>query len=257
MTSVKPQEYVSVEEVFALLDQQIESVPVDNNRFYDSFRARDLNKDELQFFADQYFYYIRTFPQILAGLSHRVESEAVRVELAKTIVSELGDGLPGKKHFELFQKVMRAVGIEVSDIHEVKHIPESEALVQGLRQIFLKDPPIVAIGGHYTIEKVGLGMIHNLYEAFRRYPTITVEDMEYFYLHLFIEADHVAWISEAVKQHIDDPSSRQQLEEGALRVAKLLADFWEGLYQNIFVKSVPLPQPQLVANTPVAVNANQ
>jgi pyrroloquinoline-quinone synthase len=143
---------------------------------------------------------------------------------------------------------MRAVGIEVSDYREVKHIPESEALVQGLRQIFLKDPPIVAIGGHYTIEKVGLGMIHNLYEAFRRYPSITVEDMEYFYLHLFIEQDHVAWISEAVKQHVDDPESRAQLEEGALRVAKLLADFWEGLYQNIFVKSVPLPQPQLLSN---------
>jgi pyrroloquinoline-quinone synthase len=248
MTSAKPQEYVSVEEVFARLDQLIESVPVDKNRFYDSFRARDLTKDELQFFADQYFYYIRTFPQILAGLSHRVESETVRVELAKTIVSELGEGLQGKKHFELFQKVMRAVGVEVSDIHMIKHIPESEALVQGLREIFLKEPPIVAIGGHYTIEKVGLGMIHNLYEAFRRYPTITVEDMEYFYLHLFLEADHVAWISEAVKQHIDDPSSRRQLEEGALRVAKLLADFWEGLYQNIFVESVQLPQPQFVSN---------
>jgi hypothetical protein len=34
------------------------------------------------------------------------------------------------------------------------------------------------------------------------------------------------------------------LEDGCLRVAKLLADFWEGLYQNIFVKGVNQPQPQ-------------
>jgi pyrroloquinoline-quinone synthase len=248
MTSVKTQEYVSVDEVFGRLDDLINSLPVENNNFYKAFRENDLSKDELQFFADQYFYYIRTFPQILAGLSHRVESEAVRVELAKTIVSELGEGLPGKKHFELFQNVMRTLGIEVSDYRKVKHIPESEALVDGLRQIFLKDPPIVAIGGHYTIEKVGLGMIHNLYEGFRRYPDMTVESMEYFYLHLFLEADHVAWISEAVKQHIDNAEARQQLEEGALRVAKLLADFWEGLYQNMFVSSVPRPQPQLLSN---------
>lgn len=84
-------------------------------------------------------------------------------------------------------------------------------------------------------------MIHNLYEGFRRYPEIGVEEMEYFYLHLFLEADHVRWISEAVRQPAGDPTAIAELEEGALRVAKLLADFWEGLYQNIFVKTVTRP----------------
>lgn len=246
MTTQMTRETRSVEEIFARLDELIGTVPVDDNRFYENFRSRDLTRDELQFFADQYFYYIRTFPQILAGLSHRVDSEAVRVELAKTIVSELGEGTPGKKHFELFQNVIGALGIKVRDDLAVPHNAESEALVDGLRQIFLRDSTIVAVGGHYTIEKVGLGMIHNLYEGFRRYPQITVENMEYFYLHLFLEADHVAWISEAVRQHTSDPKAVAELEEGAFRVAKLLADFWEGLYQNIFVKGIPRSQPQAV-----------
>jgi len=241
-TVLKPQTDSHTEAIFQRLDELIAGVPVDENQFYDSFRARNLSKAELQFFADQYFYYIRTFPQILAGLSHRVDDEAVRVELAKTIVSELGEGLPGKKHFELFQKVVRPLGIQFPDYHEVDHIPESEALVDGLRQIFLRDSPVTAVGGHYTIEKVGLGMIHNLYEGFRRYPEITVEDMEYFHLHLYLEADHVDWIMEAVRQYADDPANHPALEDGAARVAKLLADFWEGLYQNIFVKGIPQPQ---------------
>jgi len=244
-TEMKP-EARSVEEIFARLDELIATVPVDDNRFYENFRKRDLTRDELQCFADQYFYYIRTFPQILAGLSHRVDSEAVRVELAKTIVSELGEGVPGKKHFELFQNVIGAVSIKVRDDLATKHIPEAEALVDGLRQLFLRDSPIAAVGGDYTIEKVGLGMIHNLYEGFRRYPEINVESMEYFYLHLFLEADHVSWISEAVRQQAGDPTAIAELEEGALRVAKLLADFWEGLYQNIFVKTVAQPQPQVI-----------
>ena len=246
MTTQMQRETRSVEEIFARLDELISTVPVDDNRFYEHFRARDLTREELQFFADQYFYYIRTFPQILAGLSHRVDSEAVRVELAKTIVSELGEGQPGKKHFELFQNVIGALGIKVRDDLNVYHMPEAEALVDGLRQLFLHDSPIAAVGGHYTIEKVGLGMIHNLYEAFRRYPQISIENMEYFYLHLYIECDHVAWISEAVKQHAGDPNAIGDLEDGCLRVAKLLANFWEGLYQNIFVKGVNQSQPQAV-----------
>ena len=241
-TVLKQQTEPHTEEIFPRLNELIDNVPVDENRFYESFRGRNLSKAELQFLADQYFYYIRTFPQILAGLSHRVDSEAVRVELAKTIVSELGEGHPGKKHFELFQKVMKPLGVQFPDYRTVEHIPEAESLVAGLRQIFLKDSPVTAVGGHYTIEKVGLGMIHNLYEGFRRYPEITVEDMEYFHLHLYLEADHVDWIMEAVRQYADDPANHPELEDGAARVAKLLADFWEGLYQNIFVKGIMQPR---------------
>jgi pyrroloquinoline-quinone synthase len=236
-----------IDRVFERLDTLIDSVPVHKNRFYDAFVGRDCTRAELQFIADQYYYYIRTFPQILAGLSHRVDSEEVRLRLAKTVVSELGECQPGKMHFQLFEKVMGAVDIEMAPIDTVKHIPEAEALVDGLRDLFLKRSTIAAIGGHYTIERTGLGMIKHLYEGMRRYPSVSVEAMEYFYLHLFLEADHVNWIKDAVRQHAGDPNTIPDLESGALEVAKLLANFWEGLYQNVFARPLAHARTQLSA----------
>lgn len=201
---------------------------INDNRFFRLFQTTPLGKDELSTAFQQYYYYIRTFPQILAGLSHRVDSEEVRLELAKTVVSELGQG-EGPAHFQMFESLMRSVGIDLADHRTVDHIPEAEALVDGLREMFLEGPTDRAVGGHYTIEETGLPMIKALYEGFRQQEGVTTESLGYFYLHLFLEADHVSWISDAVRHVAADPARARDLEEGAAEVAELLSQFWEGL----------------------------
>lgn len=210
---------------------EIDALNLNNNVFFAAFRQGGFTHEQMVFICQQYYYYIRTFPQILAGLSHRVEAEKVRSQLARTVVSELGEnhGLP---HFQLFEKVMKAAGISIADYRQAHYIPETVALVDGLRRIFLIESPIAAVGGHYTIEEGGLPMIEHLYEGFRHYPGWDVHSMEYFYLHLFLEAAHVSWIEDAVAVAAEDPRNRSELVAGGVAVARLLNDFWLGLYRE-------------------------
>jgi pyrroloquinoline-quinone synthase len=222
-----------VEAFFARLDERIKQTDAIDNAFYRRFRSGGLSKEQLQLFADNYYLYIRTFPQILAGLSHRVDDESIRVELAKTIVSELGDGEAGKAHFLLFERAIGALGVTPHQIDEVDHLPEATALVEGIRQMFLRDDPAVALGAHYTIEFTGLPMITSLYEGFRTYPGSTTESMEYFYLHLLVESEHVEWITAGVRPNLGVPEREQAVEHGALHMAELLGNFWGGLDRAI------------------------
>lgn len=210
------------------LKEIVRTSGVNDNRFFSTFSSVELEPEELARAFQQYYYYIRTFPQILAGLSHRVDSEEVRLELAKTVVSELGEG-HGPAHFRMFEEVMTSVGITLADYRTVTHIPEADALVDGLRAIFLQGPTSRAVGGHYTIEETGLPMIKALYEGFRNYEGVTTESLGYFYLHLFLEADHVNWIGQAVRHLSTDPDAVSEIEAGAAQVAGLLSDFWEGV----------------------------
>jgi pyrroloquinoline quinone (PQQ) biosynthesis protein C len=225
------------EDVRTLIDREIERLQLNDNAFYRSFRRRPLSLEDLTFVCQQYYYYIRTFPQILAGLSHRVESEAVRVQLARTVVSELGDG-HGLAHFQLFEKAIAAVGVTLEPYTEVDYIDEAAGLVAGLRRIFLDESPVAAVGGHYTIEETGFPMLDSLYEGFRLYPGGTARSMEYFHLHLFLESDHVSWISTAVAAFAEDPRNRPDLVRGGIEVAGLLARFWEGLERHTYGRSV-------------------
>jgi pyrroloquinoline-quinone synthase len=206
----------------------IEESGVNRNAFYNTFKSRRLDRATLKNVFQQYYYYIRTFPRILAGTSHNVESELVRMKLARTVVSELGDNV-GQPHFIMFERVLQAVGVTLDDWKTTTHIPEAVELVEGLRRLFLKMPTNYAIGAHYVIEDIGMPMITALYEGFRPYPGWTVEDYGYFYLHMLVETEHVEWIREALIEAASDAAARAQIEEGARQVIALLNQFWDGL----------------------------
>jgi pyrroloquinoline-quinone synthase len=220
------------DQFFAALDADIAASRAVNNRFFAAFRDGRFTVDDIRFFTDQYYLYIRTFPQILAGLAHRVDDEGIRRELAKTIVSELG-GSAGEVHFRLFERAIGPLGITATPIDEAEHIEAAVALVDGIKELFYNDTVEAALGGHYTIEQSGLPMISSFYEGFRRFPESTYESMEYFYLHLLVEHDHVVWIRGAVQRALGDDTTRADIRRGALRIADLLGDFWDALASRV------------------------
>jgi pyrroloquinoline-quinone synthase len=202
---------------------------INQNEFYRTFRSKRIPPPALKAAFQNYYYYIRTFPKILAGLSARVDNETIRMKLARTVVSELGDNGEGKAHFVMFEDVLAAVGVQLDDWETAQHIPEAEALVEGLRSLFLVKPCNYALGAHYVIEEFGFPMIVALYEGFRQYDNWTHESFAYFYLHLLIEANHVDWIGDAVLEAADSERSSREIEQGAGEVLALLARFWSGL----------------------------
>lgn len=229
----------TLDEFFSELNAEIKSTKCVENEFFRTFRSGDISVEDVKMFSDQYYLYIRTFPQILAGLCARVEEEGVRRELAKTIVSELGGGGEGgQEHFKMYEQAVAALGITIADVGEADYMPEAVALVDGIRKLFLEDTVEAAVGGHYTIELSGLPMIKSLYEGFRVFKDSTVESLEYFYLHLLIEREHVEWIHAAVEQ-VANPNARGDIRRGALTIAELLGDFWDALQRRLTFQPIP------------------
>lgn len=220
---------IAASDLIRKIKQAVVDSGINDNAFYQNFRTGKLPLSGVTPVFQQYFYYIRTFPQILAGLSHRVDNETIRLKLARIVVSELGDNV-GDPHFVMFEKVLASIGVKLDDYRSVSYIPEAERLVDGLRDLFLVDKPTCyALGAHYVIEEFGFPMIVALYEGFRLYPGWKHEDFGYFYLHMLVEQDHVEWIQDAVIATASDPESRKQVEDGASQVLALLNQFWSGL----------------------------
>jgi pyrroloquinoline-quinone synthase len=215
-------------EVVKEIKKMIAESGLNDNAFYRTFKSRHLDPATLKNVFQQYYYYIRTFPRILAGTSHNVESEFIRMKLARTVVSELGDNI-GDPHFIMFERVLKSVGITLDDWRTTDHIPEAVELVDGLRQLFLRMPTNYAIGAHYVIEEIGMPMIIALYEGFRPYNGWVHDDFGYFYLHMLVETEHVEWIQAALIEAATDSKAVDEIEEGARRCIALLTNFWNGL----------------------------
>jgi pyrroloquinoline-quinone synthase len=215
-------------EVIARIKQMIDDSGINENAFYQTLRKEPLPKDVLKEVFQQYYYYIRTFPQILAGLAARVDDEFIRLKSARTVVSELGDG-HGDAHYVMFEKALAGIGVELDDYRTVKHAPEAEQLVANLRRLFLDESSNYSVGAHYVIEEFGFPMIVNLYEGFRLYDGWEHEDYNYFYLHILIEANHVDWVQDALLAAAKEETAREELIQGAAQVLEALTTFWDGL----------------------------
>ncbi|GAB3667692.1 hypothetical protein GCM10027589_33710 [Actinocorallia lasiicapitis] len=213
-----------VEQIKAMIEES----GINHNDFYRTFQKEPLPLDVVKEIFQQYYLYIRTFPQILSGLAPRVDDELIRLKISRTVVSELGDG-HGEPHFKMFEASLKGIGVELDDYRTVQHAPEAEALVSSLRRLFLEEPPNYAIGAHYVIEEFGFPMIVNLYEGFRNYSGWEHEDYNYFYLHILIESNHVDWIQDALLAAATDTAAREELVKGAAEVLDALNAFWRGL----------------------------
>jgi pyrroloquinoline-quinone synthase len=210
------------------IKRMIEASGINENAFYKTFREKPLPLEVVKEVFQQYYLYIRTFPQILSGLAPRVDDELIRLKICRTVVSELGDG-EGEPHFQMFENSLKGIGVKLDDYRTAEHAPEVEQLVANLRRLFLKDSPNCAIGAHYVIEEFGFPMIVNLYEGFRLYDGWDHEAYSYFYLHILIECNHVDWIQDALLAAARDKSAREEIIKGAAEVLDSLNAFWTGL----------------------------
>lgn len=213
-----------VEEIRAM----IEISGINENSFYKTFQQEELPLETVKHIFQQYYYYIRTFPKILSGLAPRVDDELIRLKICRTVVSELGDG-KGDAHYIMFENALAGIGIKLDDYREANYIPETEALVNDLKRLFLQEEPSYALGAHYVIEEFGFPMIANLYEGFRLYKGWRHEDYNYFYLHILIECNHVDWIQDAMLAAAKDDEMKREIIEGARQVLVSLNNFWQGL----------------------------
>ena len=74
--------------------QELTSHEVNTNVFFVNFRDRVLTTTQLHIFLRQYHYFCHRFVKVLEGLLYHtpLEELEMRVELTKTLYSELGSG---------------------------------------------------------------------------------------------------------------------------------------------------------------------
>src|SRR2546422_42649 len=94
------------------LVQELKDHPVNTNVFFQAFKDQHLGRRQLQTFLRQYHYFCKHFVKVLEGLLYKTPVGALemRVELAKTLHSELGNGCAEQAHSRLLERFAAAVG---------------------------------------------------------------------------------------------------------------------------------------------------
>lgn len=215
------------ETVFDNLDNLIMGHSACNNDFFYSISKKKMNPNQVRAFAPDYFFWVKSFPGILAGLIYNINDTETQFYLSQILFSELGSGFKDKMHFKLLADTFKAVGLSDIQINTGPQYQETKDLVNGMHGLYSNKDFLLAMGAQYALEKQAFPMIENLYKGFKNFTNLSKEDFEYFELHLTEEPEHLKFMQDGIVRLAVNRDDIERTLTGASKCLDLIANFWE------------------------------
>ncbi len=218
------------------LIRELENHPVNSNPFFLAFRDRVLSPMRLQAWLRQYHYFCKHFVKVLEGLLYRtpVEELEMRIELIKTLHSELGNGRSDQAHIRLLERFAEALDLTAADLDRTVPIREVETYLSVLHRLFVDSDYLTALGSELAVEVTAGAEFRYFYPGLKRYGTFSARDLVFFELHLEIEDFHSAWLADAVRKTARSQADLDRVAAGARTTADAWQAFWQGMYREVF-----------------------
>ena len=222
-----------------------QSVAVDN-LFFTKWLANPLSIEELAIFVRNYWEWTFCFPESLAGLLSNTKDIQARVEYAKILFSEMGNGHVDKVHSVLFEEFCNQLSQKLGHpgYLKIERLKQSVPLLKTTKDLtaWQKDTYLnheSAAGAQLALEWQAYTMIRKLYDGARNYmhlwdnPDEFHEACEFFYVHIgAAEKDHKEESILAAQQLIDNGVEFKKIEEGFSKNLQLIGDFWNGIAES-------------------------
>ena len=218
------------------LVREIQSHPVNTNAFFKRFETQRLTNAQLQNFIQQYHYFCKHFVKLLEGLLFRtpIDELDMRVELTKTLYSELGAGDSTRAHLALLTNFARAVGLSEHDLTATEPTDAIRSYLNVLHQLFIESDYLTALGAEMAVEITAASEFRYLYPGLQHYAMFSEKDLTFFRLHLEEEICHGTWLTDAVRRTARSPHDLEIVARGARQTADAWHQFWLGIYNTVY-----------------------
>ncbi len=208
-------------------DQEIAKYDLLQHPFYKAWSAGELTKDDLKFYAEQYFHQVSAFPTYLTSLHSRLPEGAMRRDVLANAFEEECDGVA---HSDLWRRFAEGMGGEGSSLNEKTPVPEVSGLVNTFRALAKEAPVAAAFGAFFAYESQVPGIATEKRNGLKKHYGADDQTCSYFTVHEKADVHHSnVWrriISELIAQ---DEGNAEQALEGMSSGARALWSALDGI----------------------------
>lgn len=118
--------------------------------FYQAWTRGDLTREDLQYYASEYYHQVESFPQALAEFARRLPA----CELRRSVMDNLADELGGRdelSHAELWLTFAEGVGVKLP-FPKCPRSAEIQRLISFFREVARHGLPEQALAAFYAYE---------------------------------------------------------------------------------------------------------
>ena len=216
--------------------EELRAHPVNANKFFIDFQTCFLTTTQLQIFIRQYHFFCHRFVKELEGLLYHtpLEELEMRVQLTKTLYSELGSGSLNHAHIRQLEQFAQAAGLALEDLTQTNPIPEVQQYLQVLHHLFIESKYLQALGAELAVETTAVSEFRYFLPGLQKYPQFNSKDLTFFSMHLQEEITHSDWLTTAVKRTAETSDDLEQVALGARTTADAWNTFWNGMHRAVF-----------------------
>jgi pyrroloquinoline quinone (PQQ) biosynthesis protein C len=206
-------------------------------------------KHDFQVLASQHYPLVANFTAYMELLLLRAPTSEAKCWIAKVLVDEYGERSAGADHSQAYRTFMHAAGIEPGTEDGFPLHPEVVDFIKEHYRICTEEPFLVGLGavgpGHeWSIPTMFEHVLTGLYKA-----GFGEKEIDYWKMHLDQDADHGAWLEEALVEYCHTDVARQQIRHGAILSLNAREQFWWGVMDKINTERTKMALPGVAPAT--------
>lgn len=206
------------------LDAAVSARPLLQHPFYRAWTAGTLTRNDLGFYATQYWRQVEAFPTYLERLLGRLEDPVAREVVEDNLRDEVDDD-----HAGLWIAFTRALGVEEAALREDPEEPETTECVDGFRRGTSDASVSFALGMLYGYESQTPAVAETKIQGLREHYGIDGPATRYFELHGELDVEHSAGLARAIDSVAVDAGAHRQARAGAEAGARSIWTLLDGV----------------------------
>ena len=195
-----------------------------------------LSREQLKFFAVQFFLQVREFPRAVSAMHANCPFPEERMELAESIYEEETGRISGcnQPHPELFIRFGEAVGLSRSEMTEGSPLPATRALIDWFelstkQRSFIEGAAAINLAAEGQVPGAFGPMARRLQENYG----LSREAVEFWDIHEMADAEHSEVGDHIVVRHAIDAATQARVRDALQHSLDAWWQFFDGIQAAI------------------------
>jgi pyrroloquinoline-quinone synthase len=212
------------------VDREIAEYDLLKHPFYQAWTAGELTKEDLKFYAEQYYHQVSQFPTYLTALHSRLPEGATRRDVLANAYEEECEGVA---HSALWLRFAEGIGDTESILGEKTPIPEVSELVRTFRALAKEAPVASAFGALFAYESQVPKIAAEKRNGLEKHYGADERTCSYFKLHEIADIHHAdVWRKIISALIVEDDRHAEEALEGISRAARALWKALDGIERD-------------------------
>ena len=208
--------------LISVLEEAVAEHRLLDHPFYRSWAEGTLSREDLSFYAGQYWRQVEAFPGYLETLHDRLPAGEARAVISRNLSDERDDDHPG-----LWVRFAQELGCDRLDVEPIE--PETKACVEAFRTSSRTHSVPFVLGMLYAYESQTPEVAKTKIEGLRKFYGIDGDAVRYFDLHGELDVEHAKDLENALKTVIETEQDRSDAVEGARAGAAAIYGLLDGV----------------------------